>query len=51
MLKAIYLSLADLWVSFNPTDMETWFWENGYPVDDNFIAHKFIFSEAGTFYE
>ena len=51
ILKAIYLSLADLWVSFNPTDMETWFWENGYPVDDNFIAHKFIFSEAGTFYE
>lgn len=36
---------------FDPYNMDNWFWEEGYPEDESTIAHKMIFSQAGSFYD
>lgn len=49
-LEASYVALAPLILDFDPYSIDTWYWEEGYPVD-NYSAHKVVFNQEGSFWD
>lgn len=50
IVESIYSAKAELKDNFDPYEMENWYWEFGIPYDDTYQATKFIFNQAGSFY-
>jgi hypothetical protein len=49
-LEAMYVATAPVHLDFDPINMDTWYWEFGYPTD-NYGAHKIVFNQAGSFWD
>lgn len=49
VIESSCVATAQLWDNCSPNDMESWFWEYGYP-EDVYCAHKLIFNEEGSFF-
>lgn len=50
ILESAYVSKAEIKDNFDPYEIENWYWEFGIPYDDTYQATKFIFNQAGSFY-
>lgn len=50
ILESAYVTKAEIKDNFDPYEIENWFWEFGIPTDDTYQATKFIFNQAGSFY-
>jgi hypothetical protein len=50
ILESAYVTKAEIKDNFDPYEIENWFWEFGIPSDDTYQATKFIFNQAGSFY-
>lgn len=50
IVESIYVAKAEEKGLFDPYELENWYWEFGIPVDEMYRATKFIFNQAGSFY-
>ena len=51
VIEGAYVAMGEEKGLFDPYEIENWFWtEDAYPVDDMYKAVKFIFNQAGSFY-
>jgi hypothetical protein len=50
IVESIYVAKAELLPNFDPYEMESWFWEFGYPLEEPYKATKIIFNQEGSFY-
>lgn len=49
-IEAIYVATAPLILNFDPYNIETWYWEEGYPTEV-YSVHKVVFNQEGSFYD
>ena len=51
IVESLYVAKAEIKDNFDPYEMENWYWgEDGIPYDDIYKAVKFVFNQAGSFY-
>ena len=51
VLEAIYVATAPIEIEFDPYNMDSWFWEYGYPMDGAYCAYKLMFNQEGSFWD
>ena len=49
-VESIYVSVAEIDDNFDPYNMDSWFWEFGYPSEKNYKATKLVFNQDGSFW-
>lgn len=49
IIESLYIAKAEI-KPISPYELEEWYWGEGYPEHDIYKAVKFVFTEAGSFY-